>query len=155
MIDIGIAEKNRQIVAERLNKLLANEYVLYTKTLKYHWNVKGKFFGPLHALFREQYEKLFVFIDDVAERSLSIGFDAAGTLNEFMKHTTLMEQPGENPDELGMIANLLSDHEAIIKQLRDDIDLTIEMNDAGTNNFLADLIEKHEKIAWMLRAHLQ
>ncbi len=155
MIDIGITEKNRQIVAERLNTLLANEYVLYTKTLKYHWNVKGKFFGPLHALFQEQYEKLFEFIDAVAERSLSIGFNATGTLNEFIKHTILTEQPGENPDESNMIENLLADHEAIIKQLRDDIDLTIEMNDAGSNNFLADLIEKHEKMAWMLRAHLQ
>lgn len=155
MVDIGLSEKNRMIVAERLNRLLANEYVLYTKALKYHWNVKGKHFGPLHALFQKQYEQLFEFIDATAERSLAIGFEAIGTLSEFTQYATLAEQPGENPDERDMIEYLLTDHESIIKQLRDDIDLTIEMNDSGTNNFLADLIEKHEKIAWMLRAHLQ
>jgi starvation-inducible DNA-binding protein len=53
-----------------------------------------------------------------------------------------------------MIRNLLNDHETIIKQIRKDIDLTAKINDMGTNNFLCDLIEKHEKTAWMLRAHL-
>jgi len=155
MVELGLAKKNRKTISEQLNKLLANEYVLYTKTLKYHWNVKGKYFGPLHALFKEQYEQLFNFIDDVAERSLALGFEADGSLAAFVKNTTLEEKPGKNPDADDMIENLLKDHEAIIKQLRDDINLTAELGDWGTNNFLSDLIMKHEKIAWMLRAHLQ
>ena len=155
MIEIGISEKNRKIVAEQLNKLLANEYVLYTKTLKYHWNVKGKLFGPLHALFQGQYENLFKFIDAIAERSLAIGFNADGTLVEFSQKSTISEQPGANPEEQQMIKSLLHDHESIIQQLRSDIDLTAKLGDWGTNNFLSDLIMKHEKIAWMLRAHLQ
>ncbi|MDP3889506.1 MAG: DNA starvation/stationary phase protection protein [bacterium] len=153
IIDIGIEEKKRKEMAGRLNVLLANEYMLYTKTLKYHWNVKGKHFGPLHTLFRDQYEKLFTFVDTIAERVISLGFEVIGTLNEFSKHTTLTEQ-AKNPDELGMIKNLLADHQTIIKELREDIDASIKLNDAGTNNLLADVIEKQEKIAWMLRAHL-
>ena len=54
-----------------------------------------------------------------------------------------------------MIKDLLDDHEAIIKQLRDTIDFSSDINDMGNNNMLSDLIEKHEKTAWMLRAHLQ
>lgn len=155
LVTIGLSEKDRKTVADKLNNLLANEYVLYTKTLKYHWNVKGKHFGPLHNLFREQYEMLFKFIDAVAERSLALGFEADGSLNSFSAKTTLSEKLGKNPDADQMIEDLLKDHEDIIQQIRADITLTADLNDWGTNNFLSDLIMKHEKIAWMLRAHLQ
>jgi starvation-inducible DNA-binding protein len=30
-----------------------------------------------------------------------------------------------------------------------------EHGDAGTNDFLTGLVEQHEKMAWMLRAHLE
>jgi len=58
LINIGIDKTNRQAVSKRLNVLLSNEFVLYTKTLKYHWNVVGPHFGPLHKLFNDQYEML-------------------------------------------------------------------------------------------------
>lgn len=154
IIDIGIDEKKRSEMAQHLNALLANEYALYTKTLNYHWNVISPHFGALHAFFKDQYEKLFDNIDDVAERVTSLGLKAHGTLTEFAKNKTLQEFPANYPSDKEMIKNLLVDHEAIIKQLRQDIDLSVELNDMGTNNFLAGLIEKHEKMAWMLRAHL-
>jgi starvation-inducible DNA-binding protein len=154
IVNIGLSEKDRKQVNNQLNVLLANEYVLYTKTLKYHWNVEGPFFGSLHALFREQYEQLLTIVDHVAERIRSLGFMPFGTLQELAANASLKEQPGSNPKDMEMIRNLLNDHETIIKQIRKDIDLTAKINDMGTNNFLCDLIEKHEKTAWMLRAHL-
>ena len=55
-----------------------------------------------------------------------------------------------------MIANLLADHETIIRQLRTDLDICAEKyHDMGTSDFLTGLMEKHEKMAWMLRAFLQ
>ena len=51
--------------------------------------------------------------------------------------------------------NLLSDHEVIIRSLLRDADrCEDEYHDMGTNDFLIGIMEKHEKIAWMLRAHL-
>jgi starvation-inducible DNA-binding protein len=155
MINIDIADSNRKKVAERLNLLLANEYVLYTKTLKFHWNVVGPFFGPLHALFQKQYEQLLDIVDEVAERVRALDHMSHGTLKEFAANTTLPEEPGKNPDSAAMIRLLLEDHEAIIRQIRKDIDYVTELQDMGTNNFLSELIETHEKTAWMLRAHLQ
>lgn len=155
MIDTGLSETTRKQVAHELNNLLANEYALYTKTLKYHWNVVGKHFGPLHELFEDQYTMLFKYVDRIAERVRALGFMAQGTLDEFSAKSDLQEQPGINPDEMTMIRNLLAGHEIVIKLLRSQTDLTAQLNDMGTNNMLADLIEKHEKIAWMLRAHLE
>jgi len=154
MITIGLKEQVRQEMAGNLKQLLANEYLLYTKTLKFHWNVEGKNFGPLHLLFKEQYERLFIIIDDVAERIRALGHMSPGTLAEFVQSATLVESPGKNPDDLGMITHLLADHEAIIRELRVSVDLSAKLNDMGSNNFLAGLIEVHEKIAWMLRAHV-
>jgi starvation-inducible DNA-binding protein len=51
---------------------------------------------------------------------------------------------------------LLEDHEAIIIHLRENINrFANEWNDAGTSDFITGLMETHEKMAWMLRAHLK
>lgn len=154
MATVTFSEKARKEIAGELHLLLANEYVLYTKTQKFHWNVEGKWFGPLHQLFENQYQELADIVDKVAERSLQLGIKTIGTLTEFLKLTSLQEAPGKNPSDTKMIEILLLDHEAVIEQIRENIDLTAQLNDMGTNNFLCDLIERHEKIAWMLRAHL-
>ena len=77
---IGISDPNRQSVVKILNALLADEYVLYTKTRNYHWNVVGPQFNDLHKFFESQYEALNDIVDDVAERSRALGGNAAGTL---------------------------------------------------------------------------
>ncbi len=154
MPHIGLSEKNLSLVSNHLNILLCNEYALYTKTLKYHWNVEGPLFGPLHELFKVQYEQLLDIVDDVAERVRALGHKSLGTMKEFIAHATVKEDAGHYPDAMDMIKNLVIAHETIIKQIREDIDFSAKINDMGTNNFLCDLIEKHEKAAWMLRAHL-
>jgi len=78
---------------------------------------------------------------------------ALGTLSEFQKHARLKEQPGVYPDSKSMISTLLSDHESIIRALRQDVSIVLDKHgDAGTNDFQTGLMEKHEKLAWMLRA---
>jgi starvation-inducible DNA-binding protein len=78
-----------------------------------------------------------------------------GTLQEFAQQTRLKEHPGQYPNALQMIANLLADHETIARQLRVDLETAEKHHDMGTNDFLTGLMEKHEKMAWMLRAFLQ
>jgi starvation-inducible DNA-binding protein len=153
-MNIGISEKNRKEICKRLAVLLANEYVLYTKTLNYHWNVEGRQFHDFHAFFKEQYEQLFPIIDDVAERIRSLGIKSISTLHDFLKHAALKEDTKYELTDLAMIKNLLQDHEAIIEQLREDQQIVMDLGDQGTNNFLVGLMEIHEKRAWMLRAHL-
>ena len=136
-----------------MNNLPADEYVLYTKTRNYHWNVVGPQFNDLHKFFQEQYEALDEMVDEVAERARSVGGKAYGTLAEFSQHSRLKEQPGKQPAAATMVANLQADHEAMVRTLRADLETVMEKhNDAGTNDFLTGLMEKHEKMAWMLRS---
>lgn len=150
--NIGLSAKTRKEVAEILNHLLCDEMVIYLKTLKFHWNVYGIVFHDFHALFKEQYELMLDISDDVAERVRAVGHDSFGTMAEFLKNTRLKEEPGKIPDALGMIKILLADHESVIRQIRKDLETCEKLGDVGTSNFLQDHMEKHEKIAWMLRA---
>jgi starvation-inducible DNA-binding protein len=151
--NIGIADANRDAVVRILNAMLADEYVLYTKTRNYHWNVVGPQFNDLHKFFEAQYEALNEIVDEVAERARALGGKAWGTLAEFTEHARLKEQPGQYPAAPTMLSNLLADHEAVIRTLRGDLATVMDKYaDAGTNDFLTGLMEKHEKMAWMLRA---
>ena len=69
--NIGLSEEQRAGVVKILNTLLSDEYVLYTKTRNYHWNVTGPQFNDLHKFFEEQYTELNEIVDDVAERARS------------------------------------------------------------------------------------
>jgi starvation-inducible DNA-binding protein len=152
---IGLSPAQRQGVITILTNLLADEYVLYTKTRNYHWNVVGPQFNDLHKFFEAQYNELNIVVDDVAERARSLDGSAIGTLAEFVEHTRLSEDPGQYPPANDMLAKLLADHETVIRQLRVDLETCANTHqDMGTNDFLTGLMEQHEKMAWMLRAFL-
>ncbi len=154
-ISIGLTDRQRNGVVDILNAALADEFVLYTKTRNFHWNVTGPQFNDLHKFFEAQYEELEGFIDDVAERARALGGVALGSMQGFLKHSRLKENVGAPPTAMAMIAELLKDHETIIRQLRDDIDKVSEkFGDEGTTDFLTGNMEAHEKMAWMLRAFL-
>ena len=155
-INIGIDEDNRQSVIDLLQPVLANLSVLYTKTRNYHWNLTGPRFHTLHLFLEEQYKQLGKTSDAVAERIRSLGGFSIGTLAEFQEKSVLKEEPGVRPPVDAMIENLLADHETIIRGLREDVDkCDDDYHDTGTADFLTGLMEDHEQLAWMLRAHLE
>jgi starvation-inducible DNA-binding protein len=154
--NIGLNDRSREAVSRLLNHRLADTFTLYTKLRKYHWNVTGLHFSELHELFEEQYTALQESMDEIAERVRQVGGFACGTLEEFKGMTALKEEPGVIPSAIQMVQDALDDHETIIRQLREDVDTTAEeYHDTGTSDFLTALMEAHEKMAWMLRAHLE
>ena len=126
------------------------------KHRNYHWNVTGPQFHDLHKFFEEQYIELSEIVDQIAERARSLDGSAFGTMNEFSQHAKLKEPSDHYPEPREMIANLVDDHEAVIRQLRSDLETCAnKYRDMGTNDFLTGLMEQHEKMAWMLRAFLK
>ena len=153
--NIDFLEERNIDVVKILNALLSIEYLLYTKTQSYHWNVTGPQLRDLHKLFEEQYIELSEIVDQIAERGRSLDGSAFGTMNEFSHHAKLKEPSDHYPEPCEMIANLLDDHEAVIRQLRGDLETcAVKYRDMGTNDFLTGLMEQHEKMTWMLRAFL-
>ena len=89
--NIGITDKNSQLVVDQLSRILADEYILYTKTRNAHWNVEGVDFYEKHKFFEMQYMQLEEFIDKIAERIRTLGFYTPATLASFLNLTQLTE----------------------------------------------------------------
>lgn len=153
--NIGISEEHRAEISQVLSHILADEFVLYTKTRNAHWNIEGPDFHAMHIMFESQYNELAEIIDNVAERIRTLGHYAPATLKQMLQLTHLTEQTREKNDSSGFIKELLSDHESIVINIRTQINrLAEKLKDIGTSDYLTGLTQYHEKLAWMLRSHL-
>lgn len=151
----ALTEKQQRGVVKFLKVLLATESVLYTRLRNYHWNVTGMDFYALHAAFEDQFNEIADMTDELAERIRQYGANAPGTMDEFIRKARLSEAPGVYPDARTMVTNLAADHEAIVRFLRADIETIGEkFEDIGAADLLTGHLQKHEKMAWMLRMYL-
>ena len=152
--NIEISDKNRQVVADILNTLLADEYVLSAQTRNAHWNIESSNFMEMHKFFESQYGELDEILDQVAERIRSIGHNSLGSLSDFLS-VTRIDESKELSNAKKAIQALLAGHETIIKALRKEIGpVSNKYEDLGTADFMTGLLKQHEKMAWMLRSHL-
>ena len=153
---IGINPNYIDEIAKKLCRVLADEFVIYVKTLNAHWNIEGPDFYNKHLFFEKQYGEMIEIVDTVAERIRSLGHYAPATLEAFLQLTHFTEATRQNNSSSGFMETLLDDHDAIVVTLRATVNTFInELKDAGTGDFVTGLIETHEKMAWMLRAHLR
>lgn len=153
--NIGLSDNARQFNADVLAKLLADEFILYTKTRNAHYNVEGVDFHSKHLYFEELYNELIINVDNVAERIKTLGHYAPSSLKDYLRLTHLTEERSTaSNDSKSWISELLIDYETIVAFIRENIDAIEESNDKSTADFLIGLMEAHEKTAWMLRAHL-
>ena len=135
---------------------MSDEYVLYTKTKNAHWNVEGTDFIEKHHFFESQSNQLDMIIDRVAERIRAIGHYANASLKSFLELTHLSELQLDNTSSQSFLKELLSDHDTIIIQLRENIHLFgKDNNDFGTTDFMTSIMEKHEKMAWIIRSNFK
>ena len=154
-LEIGLSDKNRQAVANSLQKLLADEQILYAKTRHYHWNIEGKHFMELHKLYENLYNELAETIDSVAERIRQLGHFAQGRLEDTLKQASLLEDEYTG-DADTQLRNLVSDHETLIRSLRkNNEEFAEKYKDVGSADLAADILAQHEKWAWFLRSYLK
>lgn len=152
-INIGIAEEERQAIAEGLSKLLADTYTLYLKTHNFHWNVTGPMFQTLHLMFETQYNELALAVDLIAERIRALGFPAPGSYREFSRLSSIKEEEG-SPNAEEMIRLLVAGQEAVVRTARSIFPVVDRANDEPTADLLTQRMQVHEKNAWMLRSLL-
>ena len=154
--NIGISTENRQAIADQLAKILADEFVLYSKTLRFHWNVEGPDFHTVHVYLETLYNEQQEIVDTVAEKIRAVGHYVPATLKGYMELTHLTEKTKGGNDSQSIFAELLEDHESIIVFLREEIKPIADKWQAeGISDYITGLMEQHEKTAWMLRSHLQ
>ncbi len=156
-IDIGIDASDRKKIAQGLSTYLADAFTLYLKTHNFHWNITGPMFNSLHAMFEAQYTEQWNALDDVAERIRALGFNAPGSYAEFMRLSSIREEPGlaEAPDWREMVRQLVVGNEAVCRTARKVLGTGEKGGDDPTVDLMTQRLQVHEKNAWMLRALLQ
>ena len=156
-VNIGISDANRKKIAEGLSRLLADSYTLYLMTHNFHWNVTGPMFNALHTMFETQYTEQWNALDDVAERIRALGFNAPGSYAEFIKLSSIKEEPGLTaaPDWREMVRQLVIGNEAVCRSARKVLEVADDADDNPTEDLMTQRLNIHEKNAWMLRSLLQ
>ncbi len=156
-IDIGIDTADRKKIAQGLSGYLSDAFTLYLKTHNFHWNVTGPMFNSLHAMFEEQYTEQWNALDDVAERIRALGFNAPGSYAEFIRLSSIKEEPGlaEAPEWREMVSQLVVGNEAVCRTARKVLATGEKGGDDPTVDLMTQRLQVHEKNAWMLRSLLQ
>ena len=156
-IDIGISAGDRARIAEGLSHFLADSYTLYLKTHNFHWNVTGPMFNALHTMFEAQYTEQWTALDDIAERIRALGFNAPGSYAEFVRLSSIREEPGMagTLSWHDMVQQLVDGNEAVCRTARKVLKLADASGDDPTVDLLTQRLQTHEKYAWMLRSLLQ
>lgn len=154
-VNIGLSDNQRGSVAGGLTKFVASTYVLYHKTLNYHWNVTGPRFVSIHSLLGEQYENLHTVGDDLAERVRALGYYVPGTMADFLKMSSIKEDESIPKTANDMLRNLLKDNETLSQEAKNIVRVSEQVSDDVTADIMTARMTYHDKTAWMLRSLLK
>ena len=141
-------------IKEHIDKVIANQIVFQQKIKAYHWNVEGATFSQLHKLFDEQYEEVADMIDKLAERIQMMKEYPLASLAKALEMTTLSEANQGKVSSQDMLKDILESHEKTIALLNSTIEKMDAIGDKGTEDLLIEQLQKHQKMAWMIRATL-
>jgi starvation-inducible DNA-binding protein len=150
---IGLDSSKAKQLAEKLNVLLANYSLFYQNVRGYHWNIKGEKFFELHLKFEELYNDLFMKIDEVAERILTLGFSPSHAFTAYEEVSTITESRHVTGGRAA-VKDILSSFGTLIALQRELLELSAAAGDEGTNSLMSDYIKAQEKLVWMYSAFL-
>lgn len=151
----SLSEKDRIEIAGVLNTTLASILDLYAQLKHAHWNIKGPGFFSLHLLFDKVAEEVEEQADIVAERIMSLGGTALGTIQAISSASKLRTYPTDIFASQDHIEHLIHNMAILGEWSRKNIDLTDELNDMVTNEIYVDLVRMLDKNLWFIEAHVQ
>lgn len=152
---IGIIENNSAKVAQMLNMILADEFLLYTKTKNAHQNLDENDLYRKLMLFKAQYEQLETTMDSIAAHIHSTGYTIPVTPEIFLELEHLAGQSPVGTDGMGLIHELLEDHESLIIRLKKKAAyFGKELQESGVGRYIIQLMEIHQNMMLELKIYL-
>ena len=141
-------------IIDALRLVVADTYALIGQTHLCHWNVRGPSFSSLHTAFEEQYNELFLAVDEISERIRAKGALAPGGLSNLAKMAGI-EEIAEDSSAQDMVRHLVSAHEKLLQDLKAARDCAGEANDSESEDLMIARVQVHEKTVWMLKSFLE
>lgn len=144
----------RQAAIEAVDTAVACAIDLSLAARQAHWNVRGRQFTALHALFGQIADELYKQSDVLAKRSAALGGMPRCTPQSVVAATRLRPYPnfcfdgGEHLDDLSTRMACLS------TELRQSV-LTIDCDqDPVTARLLTDACASADHLLWLLESHV-
>ena len=136
---------------QQLKVILGTNFGLYFKSHSFHWNIEGADFVQYHTYLDGFYNAVWENTDIIAEKVRMLSAFAPTGLSRMIELSAVEESEGI-PSALSMIAELKSDNDKMITQIKAGIVLADQENEPAISNFLQDLLDQHQKHAWFLRS---
>ncbi|HWK45856.1 MAG TPA: DNA starvation/stationary phase protection protein Dps [Stellaceae bacterium] len=152
---IDLSSNLRGAIIDELQAALADSIDLKTQMKQAHWNVKGPSFIALHELFDTLSTAADDYTDLIAERIVTLGGTAIGTLPESAKRSRLPAYPLDiktGADHVDAVSTALA---AYGKLVRRAIDTTADLKDADTADIFTEVSRGVDKHLWFVEAHHQ
>ena len=151
----SLPETDRARIIESLNARLADGLDLHSQIKVAHWNIKGPQFAALHPLFETFAVGLAEHNDAVAERAVTLGARAYGTVRHVAKTSKLADYPQDTTRDLEHVKLLAERIETYLDGVRASRAVGESVGDTDTVDLLTGIITEFEKHAWFLRASLE
>jgi starvation-inducible DNA-binding protein len=135
----------------QLRTILGTNFAFYFKLHSYHWNVEGPDFVQYHEFLGELYTQVWNNTDLISEKIRMLGAYSPTSLSRMMELSDI-EENDTIPSALSMFANLRNDNERMIIHLRAGIVAADQAGEPAISNFLQDILDQHQKHAWMFRS---
>lgn len=150
--DLPVATRKK--VNAVLQPLLADASDLYSQLKQAHWNVRGSGFIAIHELFDAVAGEVSSATDEIAERIMQLGGEAAGTVRSVAKATRLKEYALLRADTAKHIEAASKALASFTALSRNAIDAADAAGDAVTADLLTQITGKLDKQLWFVEAHL-
>jgi starvation-inducible DNA-binding protein len=139
---------------QQLKVILGTNFALYFKVHGFHWNVEGSNFSEYHDFFGKLYTSIFNNTDLIAEKIRMLDAYAPGSLLRMLELADV-EESSIIPTAISMMTELKNDNDRLIVHLRAGIVAAENAEEPAIGNFLQDLLDQHQKHAWMLRSFIK
>jgi starvation-inducible DNA-binding protein len=148
----GVGPEARSGLVAGLNQQLASLSDLAAAYKQAHWNVVGSDFSQLHALFDQFADQTREYVDAVAERVVTLGGTARGTIQAAAEQSTLPPFPLDERCEQHLLEALVAQIDILDGDLRQAMDSTA--SEPATQDVYIEVVRGIEKQRWMLQSHL-
>ncbi|MCC7369246.1 MAG: DNA starvation/stationary phase protection protein Dps [Chloroflexi bacterium] len=149
---LGLDDDLRDHLVVRLNQSLANLTDLASAYDQAHWNVTGANFSQLHELFDRFASQTREYMDMVAERAVTLGGAAHGTIQAAAEGSHLTAFPVAERSQWRLVEELVHRLEHVGAELRQAMDASAD--EAATEDVFIEVLRGIEKQHWILREHL-
>jgi starvation-inducible DNA-binding protein len=149
-----LPDNTRKAMVALLNARAIDAIDLRLALKQAHWNVKGPNFIALHEMFDQMQKRVDGFVDEIAERSVMLGGQVAGTSRAVANGAALEAYPTAITAEKEHLEALAERVAAFGKLARAAIDQADEAGDKDTADLFTAVSRQLDMDLWFLEAHL-